>query len=128
MANYMKSICTLFFAALLCIGTGSPLYASDQTSDFLSVLPDIPLPIQVTETLDSQMDFDSANGRIIQVAASGPVSMKEIIKFYQNTLPQLGWVVKSDQIFLRENEQLKLSFSSENNLTILQFELSPHNK
>ena len=101
------------------------LSISAQADDFLSVLPDVPLPSKMSELVDSQMDFDSAAGRIIQVAASGNASQSSVKEFYRVTLPQLGWMPKSNEIYSRELEQLKLSFSAEGTLTIVQFELSP---
>ena len=121
MSAYVKGIITLSCSLLFAITLNMSAYAEE----FLSVLPDIPLPAGMHEIVDSQMSFDSTTGRIIQVVANGKIPQSHVEEFYQVTLPQLGWTAKSADIYSRELEQLKLSFSSENSVTELQFELSP---
>lgn len=118
----VASLCGYMGASLFC---GLFLIAQSQAGDFLSVLPDVPLPANVIEIADSQIDFDSPDGRIIQVSAQGAMTKKAILDFYEETMPELGWEAISSNEFLREKERLTLEFSSQNQHIFIQFELSP---
>lgn len=121
MSAFFKCVRMLGLSIVFAAG----LYNTAHADEFLSVLPDVPLPSNMSEMIDSQMDFDSAAGRIIQVVASGNAPLNTVKEFYRVTLPQLGWAANNDDSYSRELEQLKLNYSSEGTVTIIQFELSP---
>ncbi|MTI08932.1 hypothetical protein [Curvivirga aplysinae] len=100
---------------------------SSHAEGFLSALPEVPLHEKISEIAGSEVSFDAPTGRIIQIAASGVESKKNILNFYKATMPQLGWTVRSSTEFTREKEKLSLSLSTENGETLVQFELSPIN-
>lgn len=56
--------------------------------------------------------FDTPQGRIVQASAIGDMSRLELLQFYVETLPQLGWTRVSEEEFQREGEQLRFEFKS----------------
>jgi hypothetical protein len=60
---------------------------------------------------EKQVVFDTLNGRIIEVFATGKNSPDDILSFYGATLPQLGWISKSPNEFRRDKELLKVEIT-----------------
>ena len=70
--------------------------------------------------------FDTPEGRIIEAFADGKISPANILGFYKDTLPQLGWIVKSKNEFERENEVLRIEvFANKKNQSIVRFFITP---
>ena len=70
--------------------------------------------------------FDTPEGRIIEAFADGKISPANILAFYKDTLPQLGWIVKSKNEFGRENEVLIIEvYSNKKNKSIVRFFITP---
>ena len=70
--------------------------------------------------------FDTPEGRIIEAFADGKISPNNILAFYKDTLPQLGWIVKSKNEFERENEVLRIEVSAnKKNQSIVRFFITP---
>jgi hypothetical protein len=94
---------------------------------FLTGIEDVPVPPGLTENQAAGMVFDSPTGRIIEAVASGELSRDQVIAFYAQTLPQLGWTRISDSEFKSETETLKLSFDqSKKPLLAVHFTLTPN--
>lgn len=112
----------------------STMSFSSKADGFLSLLPDIPLPPGFHEISESQVEFDSPTGRILQSTASGQGSFDDVSIFYSETLPQLGWQKENNASFIRESERLQINNSTNeatneninSKITIL-FEISPVN-
>lgn len=94
---------------------------------FLSGAEDVPLPPTLTETPGSGMVFDSPQGRIVDADASGDVTQDQVIAFYAQTLPQLGWTRISDTDYRSETETLRLTLrpGKKSGLTV-HFNLTPN--
>ena len=65
----------------------------------------------LVEDADSATVFDTAQGRIVEVFASGALKEGRVLAFYDETLPQLGWQRVASGLFRREGEVLSLEFS-----------------
>ena len=94
---------------------------------FSRAIDDLPLMDGLNEREGETMVFDSSSGRIVEALSTGNVTRQQVISFYSETLPQLGWRETSKGYFLRENEVLKIEFSNpkkEKTLNVL-FMLSP---
>lgn len=105
------------------------VFMADATAQgsFSSAIDDLPLMEGLNEAEGGTMVFDSSSGRIVESLTSGQVSRSRVIQFYSETLPQLGWFEISPGHFERENEILKIEFSTpsvEMTLNVL-FMLSP---
>ncbi|WP_162938184.1 hypothetical protein [Kiloniella sp. EL199] len=71
--------------------------------------------------------FDKPEGRIVEAFASGPLSQADVREFYGRALPQLGWEVIGEGLFVREGEVLKIEILEgvENSRSILRIILAP---
>ena len=97
---------------------------------YLVSLPDIPLMAEMSELKDSGVVFDKAEGRIIEetvkVAHAGP---QQVLKFYNETLPALGWTrLPSKGLlarFSRNREQLVVNVEKLGSEGLVSFAVSP---
>ena len=106
-----------FFAAIVVIallGGANVIFAgfslAQEAGLFIKDIEDLPLMPGLVEELGSGTAFDTAQGRIVEAYATGPVSEGGVMAFYEKTLPQLGWRRLDIGVFQRENEVLKLEF------------------
>lgn len=77
---------------------------------FVSAIDDLPLMPGLVEDPDAAMVFDSPTGRIVEAFAQGNVRAREVLAFYAETLPQLGWRPSGEGVFRREGEVLAIEF------------------
>ena len=94
---------------------------------FLSGAEDVPLPPPLTEAPSGGMLFDSPQGRIVDANASGDLAEAQVIAFYAQTLPQLGWTRISDTEYRSETETLRLTLrpAKKSGLTV-HYNLTPN--
>lgn len=110
------------FAASL--GLAASVWAGSQ---FLSITEDVPLMPGLAESAETATVFDKPAGRIATTEAVGPVTASAVKRFYVETLPQLGWQVLAPDLFRREAERLRLSFSGRDGTALtVRFELLPN--
>lgn len=100
---------------------------SAQAADaFFTDLEELPIMEGLVENQAAAVTFETANGRIIEVEASGAVQAGIVTRFYKETLPQLGWSRIDDGIFERDQERLVLEISpTEEGRVLVAFSLSP---
>lgn len=127
----MRSRHTFFRAGLLVFSLlfGAVLGGADTRADggFLSVIEDLPLMDALQENENAAVTFETANGRIAEAEARGPISLNAVRTFYANVLPQLGWQKVGDGLFARERERLRLTIESDgDNGAVVSFSVSPH--
>jgi len=114
-----RILCGLLLVAALGAATAA------DADGFVSGIEDLPL-MQGLEEAESGMVFDSPAGRIVEAVAVGRVSREDILDFYTETLPQLGWTPAGDGVFRREGEVLRVEFpGSDGSGTTVRFALSP---
>ena len=112
---------------LLACGNG----VAARAGGFLTLYDDLPLPPSVHEIPGSGVSFDTPTGRLVESYAQGPVNMDQTLRFYQDTLPQLGWtadkapVAKGTFRWRRESETLQLVFKRQGRDLVLWFTISP---
>jgi len=98
---------------------------------FVSAIDDLPLMPGLSEIDGRTMAFDSAQGRIVEAFAAGPLAPGAVRAFYVETLPQLGWRRVRPDTFTREGEILRLEFlppagvSSAGGGIVVHFSLAP---
>ena len=80
----LSVLATLLLSAPL-VGT-----AAAANGTFLSELEDLPLPPGMAEAPGGVL-FDSPSGRIVEATAQGEMSADQVLAFYAQTLPELGW-------------------------------------
>ena len=107
---------------------GTSAMAQSQAPDFISVIEDLPLMPGLSEDPDSAMSFEAANGRIAEATASGPVEPGDIIDYYKQALPQLGWILVTTKQYKREEDVLNIDVAKGDGRAvpvIVHFRLSP---
>ncbi len=92
---------------------------------YLPGTEDLPLMTGL-DLVEDPVVFDKMEGRLVTLQAQGDISQKIICEFYSKTLPNLGWKRKTDTLYERDGECLRLSFESSNSKkTLVTFEISP---
>lgn len=93
---------------------------------FFEALYDVPVMPGLEEVKDQAMLFDKPDGRIASVvAASKTVNGTDIMRFYDEALPQLGWKKTSKNQYVRGSDRLVMDLTKTPPLTLVHFTLSP---
>jgi hypothetical protein len=95
------------------------------TDVFLSRLEDLPLAPGLSEDTAAGLSFDSAGGRIVEAYARGNMTEDQVLQFYKETLPQLGWTAESARQYRRSGERLRLELTSGGPGVTVHYSLSP---
>ena len=93
--------------------------------DFIAGVEDIPVMPGMTADDDASTAFDTPTGRIVEAYAAGDVTGEAVQRFYQETLPQLGWTRTGALEFQREGEKLTLELIERAAPLTMRFRLSP---
>ena len=92
---------------------------------FLSRLEDLPLAPGLSEDAAAGVSFDSAGGRIVEAYARGNMTEEQVLQFYTETLPQLGWTAESARQYRRGGERLRLELTPGGQGLTVHYSLSP---
>jgi hypothetical protein len=92
---------------------------------FLSRLEDLPLAPGLSEDATAGLSFDSAAGRIVEAYARGNLTEDQVLQFYQETLPQLGWTADNARQYRRSGERLRLDVVRSGQGLMVHYSLSP---
>ncbi len=92
---------------------------------FVTGVEDLPLIAGLTEQADAGVVFDKPSGRIVEAYATGALTRAEVVAFYVQTLPELGWRQVGDMAFARESEVLRIVVSGDDGALTVRFSLSP---
>ena len=79
----------------------------------------------MTEAIESNVAFDTVQGRILVSFARSRESKDKIIAFYEESLIQLGWKMKEDGQFVRGVEILNVDFFPDGEYLVVRFSLEP---
>ena len=116
----MKYILSIIIWSVLLLG---PAQAEQQ---YLNILPDIPVMEGLNIVPDSTVTFDKPDGRIAESAYfSETITAEDINAFYNEVLPQLGWVMDDQSRFIREQDQLTFYVFQSNHEAIIEFSVAP---
>jgi hypothetical protein len=96
-----------------------------QGAGFLSACDDLPLPPGLNEVAGSGLSFDTPAGRIVEAYARGTAGPADILSFYAQTLPQLGWTRIGDASYRRDLENLLIEVRPEGRTSVVHFTISP---
>ncbi len=92
---------------------------------YFTALPDLPIMPALREVPEAGVSFDKPEGRIVEVYAEGLAGPEEVLRFYHQTLPQLGWQASGPKSFRREGEVLALDLESDGDRLTLRCSLRP---
>lgn len=126
---FLRRACGLAALAALTVGPSGAVLAEAGGATqavFIEPLGDVPLMPGLKIVDDAGVDFDAPGGRIVEVAATGPVSRAAVLSFYQRSLPALGWT-GGGRVFKRDGEKLRLEVAGTGARTEIRFFLSPTN-
>ena len=108
--------------ALINFSSVAPVWSSEK---FITGFSDLPIMPGMQELPDANISFDTASGRIVEAFTKTEQNAEKILSFYKNVLPQLGWRVKKDTMFVRDTETLNLDLRKDGDSVIVQFSLKP---
>ncbi len=108
-----KIISTFIFAALLL--SVNPA----QATQFIDGMDDVPLPDGMTQITQDDFSFGNEETRLLEAhlteirSKNAPkIKFAKISEFYQESLPQLGWIYQgnrgNDLLFYRDGETLEV--------------------
>ncbi len=121
MMNLRKA---LSVSAILCLILVPAI--ANAADAFFTDLEELPIMSGLAENQAAAVTFETASGRIIEVEASGAMKAEAVLTFYDETLPQLGWMRVGDGVFERDQERLTLMISdTESGRVLVAFSLSP---
>lgn len=106
----MKRFTTFLTAVVLAVYLSPAAAWSAET--FVYGFEDLPLMRGLSQVAGNSVLFDTPQGRIVQASATGALTQAAVLKFYAETLPQLGWTRVAEDEFQREGEMLKLEFDN----------------
>ncbi len=103
----------LFIAIVSLLFMSLPLKAAG----FIEGLEDVPVLEGMTQIPSDSISFGNEESRLVEaVLTSNKVGFKKVEKFYQDTLPQMGWTYQGKRdntlIFEREGEVIEISRES----------------
>lgn len=100
-------------------------FSFTKASSFLVGLDDIPIYKEMKYVEDSLVMFDKIDGRFVSTEISGDYNKKDVEKFYNKALPNLGWKNIDIGQYERGNEQLELDYRKNGTLLSIIFSVSP---
>lgn len=86
---------------------------------YVNGVDELPVPNGFVEKESSNSSFDTVSGRIVDVVYEGKGSLDNIKKYYEDTLPELGWKKQTLNLYKREEETLQLKMERNGGNTIL---------
>lgn len=92
---------------------------------FFDGIDDLPVMPGLEQLPDAKVTFDKPEGRIVEVAAQGPLTRDAVLDFYAAVLPQLGWRESGAGRYRREGERLVLAVSGADGTITVRFSLGP---
>ena len=113
---------SVFLGIALLWGAASTPVRADA---FVDGFEDLPLMPGLVNVPAASVSFDAAIGRIVVAFAEGKVRMPDVLTFYAETLPQLGWSVDRTGRWTREGEVLTVDTVVEGDGLVVRFELTP---
>ncbi len=119
----------IIIAALLAIWL-LPLATHRGRADggFLAGIEDLPLMPGLREIHELTMIFDKPDGRLIRAVAKGEIDLASVWRFYDDTLPQLGWRRLATGHFVRDGESLRISAEKNGARLTVRFAIAPGTK
>ena len=121
----MKKIVFVLFFTVTC------LTFFTANASFVEGLEDVPLPENVTQIENGSLSFDNEEIRFFESYLSAEKQkFDNIIKFYNETLPQMGWQKKKSNkqklLFERDGESLEITKESDKPLILRLVVKSKH--
>lgn len=95
---------------------------------FVAEIADLPLISGLYLIDEETVIFEKPAGRFVHAVAKGDRTEKDFWRFYEDTLPQLGWRPVIRGIFLRDGESLNIKVHKDKSQIIAHFTIAPASK
>ncbi len=96
---------------------------------FVEGFDELPLMPGLAVVHDQSLTFDQPAGRIVQAVARGSVTAEAVLRFYRETVPQLGWHRgRGEDRYVRDGELLRVEIlpaRADRSVVTVRFSLSP---
>ena len=93
---------------------------------FLPGTEDIPLMHGLTQ-VEETASFDNPAERMVLISAQTNKKKTDVLKFYKQTLVNLGWQVQKEGQFERGSDSLVIEITPNGKINQIQFRLSQRN-
>ncbi len=93
--------------ALVCV-LATPWGVAAAAERFVGGMEHVPLMTGLAEIAEERLEIDSPAGPIVQVTTTGSPTKAEVLAFYTETLPRLGWRSEGAGVFCREGKTLAI--------------------
>lgn len=95
-----------------------------QKSDNIRFIDDIPVMEAMDVEPEFSFSFDSPSGRIIILIATSGETKESVVHFYDEVMPQLGWMFK-DSEYVRGTEKFQVLSSNNQNGIMWRLSITP---
>jgi|TARA_E500000075_G_scaffold61194_1_gene55090 hypothetical protein len=112
------------FLVILLISNILPKLVFAQQPDTISFIDDIPVMETMNVEPEFSFSFDSPSGRIIILIATSDDKKESVAQFYDEVMPQFGWMIK-DSEYVRGPEKFQLLSSNNENGIIWRLSITP---
>ena len=112
------------FLVILLISSILPKLVFAQQPDTISFIDDIPVMETMNVEPEFSFSFDFPSGRIIILIATSDDKKESVAQFYDEVMPQLGWMIK-DSEYVRGSEKFQLLSSNNQNGIIWRLSIAP---
>ena len=112
------------FLVILLISNILPKLVFAQQPDTISFIDDIPVMETMNVEPELSFSFDSPSGRIIFLIATSDDKKESVAQFYDEVMPQFGWMIK-DSEYVRGPEKFQLLSSNNENGIIWRLSITP---
>jgi hypothetical protein len=92
---------------------------------FLAGFEDVPVMPGIAVDPGASIAFDTPAGRIVEAYGAGTVTRDAVRRYYQTTLPQLGWTRTGELTFQRDGETLTVEMLDSAAALTIHFRLTP---
>ena len=102
------------------------LHAAPGAEDgFVAGITDLPLIPGLHVVNEATVVFDKPSGRLVRAIAMGDRTEEAFWRFYEETLPQLGWRTVKRGKFVRDKEILHIDVEKNESQLIARFAIAP---
>jgi hypothetical protein len=124
----MIKVPTDLLCSIIAFAVAATLSVPAFAQSFVPGFEDVPLMPGLRVVSNSGHFFESPAGRLIEISASGAVARPDVNRFYQETMPALGWQRSDDGSFERTNEVLLIESRGHSGNVTVTFRLFPRSK
>ncbi len=98
---------------------------SAKNAEFVPSLPDVPLMEGFQADPGTGSFFDSAEGRIVEMYATGFEDIDDVRSFYDDILPQFGWKEIDAMTYAKDGEIMYVTPEKQGYTTSVKYQLRP---